>query len=698
MPFEQCAITMPVNGGVQMCRQTYQQVAFAALTLAISPKRARRPQSVAALRSPMDLESTHEGGAQLDAHGSLPVGAPGSPERPTRWATVAVGAVLILALASRGWVAWRGYFYLDDFAFMAMAAHHSLFDLGYLLTPYNSQFMPGAHLWVWLLTRSMPFQYGGVVVVTMTLQLVLDLSFYTLLRRLFGPSPATLLPFAVFVLSPLTLPGTLWWAAALSQLPQQLAMVAVLLAHVAYLRTGRVRHGLYGVLALVAGLLFAEKTLLVIPLLGALTVLFFAVGSALNRIRMVLIDHRRVWLAYGAVVLVYGTYVVSHIPHPVRRPDQGSTVVQLGLESLVRAVVPALLGGPWTWVQIGYAGALADPGPFACGVALGLAVLVVGGTCLVNRNAWRGWTLAAGYGLVNLVVLAFSRAAVIGPIVGDEYRYVTDVTMVAALGIALSTVPIAGRWRWRQGDPLTPRPSVRQWLRSPGVHEIVAALPRPSKTAVIATTTIAFAASATWSTLAYDQFWHPNPARRWVQTATSQIATADPAVVLADAYVPGPVAWALLGSYARVGQVLSPMTRPPRILDHGFASDRLSVLDSSGHLHPAVVEGVSARQGPVRGCGWRLGADPVVIPLQRRTLPFVWTMRIGYLSSGSSTAILTVGGHRTDVSFHAGLGAAFMVVDGAVDTVAVSSLSGGATVCADSVTIGRALPEDGTRP
>jgi hypothetical protein len=611
---------------------------------------------------------------------------------------LAVGAILVLSLVTRGWVAWRGYFYLDDFAFMAMAAHHSALDLGYLLTPYNSHLMPGAHLWVWLLTRTMPFQYGGVVVVTLTLQLVLDLAFYTLLRRLFGAAPAILLPLAVFVLSPLTLPGTVWWAAALNQVPQQLAMVAVLLAHVAYLRTGRRRDGLYGALALVAGLLFSEKTLLVLPLVAGLTVLFFTEGSAPRRLRTAVLRHRTVWLAYGVVALPYAAYYVSHVPSPARQPGQGSAIAQLGLESLVRAVIPGLLGGPWTWVQIGYAGALADPGPFACAVAFVIAVAVVGGSCLVNRNAWRGWALAVGYGLVNLCVLVFSRAAFIGPVVGDEYRYVTDVAMVVALGFALATVPIVGHW---QSGPVTapaPRDSLGAWLRSPSVHEVVTVLPRPPKAAVLGAATVTLAASATWSTVAYDQFWHPNPARPWVQTASAELASADTGAVLADGYVPQQVAWALLGQYATVGQLLSPLRHRPRTLASGPAADDLVVLDATGHLHRATVDGIAARKGPVRGCGWRLGGGPVTIPLQRETLPFRWTMRIGYLSSSATSAVVSVRGHHTTVAFHAGLGAVYVVVDGAVDSVDISALRGGGTVCTDELTVGNAVPADGAQP
>ena len=43
-----------------------------------------------------------------------------------------------------GWLGFRGYFYLDDFAFTGRAATNSVFDLHYLMVSYNSHQMPGS--------------------------------------------------------------------------------------------------------------------------------------------------------------------------------------------------------------------------------------------------------------------------------------------------------------------------------------------------------------------------------------------------------------------------------------------------------------------------------------------------------------------------------------------------------------------------
>lgn len=635
-----------------------------------------------------------------------PVGGSASADsRPRRSAQLADGrglgtaaaVVLVIGLLLRTWVGWRGFFYLDDFVFTARAATHSLFDASYLLEPYNSHLMPGSYVWVWALTRLLPFNYAAVVVTSMLLQGVLGVMFYVLLRRLFGSTLLVLVPFTVFVLTPMTLPANLWWAAALNQLPQQLALVGLLLAHVTYLRTGRTARGLLGPLVLLGGLAFSEKTLLALPMLFAFTVLFFAPGRALPRLRDVLVRHRVVWAGYVVVAVPYVLYYVAAVPSPARQPGTGASVVQLGMESFARAVVPALLGGPWHWAQIGYAGALADPSPFASAVALVVLTGVVAGSCLARRGAWRGWALALGYAVTNLVLLVVSRAAFIGPVIAGEYRYVTDVALVTALGLALAVIPLSGGWRAGRAATLEQRPALRRWLATDPVRELLDELPRPRPAVWVAVTVTALTVSAAWSTLSYDQFWRINPARPWVETARSELSGYTTPPVLADSYVPQEVAWALLGDYATVSHVLSPLPTPPRTLADGPTSDSLSMLDDRGRVRSATVSGVSARPGPRRDCGWRVSGRPVSVPLQRSTLPFSWTVRVGYISSATTKGAVTIGGTRTPVVFHSGLGAFFLRAHGAVDEVRLETAGDGAVVCTDDITVGAPVPVPETR-
>jgi hypothetical protein len=611
-------------------------------------------------------------------------------------------ALLALQLVVRGWISLRGFFYLDDFVFTGRAMEYGPFDARYLFTAYNSHVMPGGFLWAWLTTRLFAYSYPAVVIGCLALQLAVGWAFFVLLRRLFGARPLILVPFAAFLLSPITLPGSLWWAAAMSQLPQLLAMAAILLCHLRYLRSGRFRAGLAGPLVLAAGLLFSEKTLLALPLLAVLHVGYFAGGPFLGRLRTAFSGHWRVWAGYAAVALPYLVYYAVAVPSPARRPADGSSIVQLVQESFVRAVIPGILGGPWRWSQIGYAGALADPSPFACALALAAAAAVVVGTCVVFRRAWFAWAGALGYCLLDLALVALSRGTFIGPVIADEYRYVTDTALIIALALAFALMPVAGSWPAAQPQRLERRVLGWRWLASPELAELKRSLPKVSTGPAVALTVGALAASSLYSTAGYDQFWRINPARAYLTNARADLADAPEGVVLADTFVPARVAWPLLGRYARTPQILSPLPHAPAGLGVGSAAAALYVVTETGHLERAVVPGLRAAHGPVADCGWRarVGA-PADITLPRTTLPWDWTVRVGYVSDATGPARVTVGNRTTPVTVRAGAGQFFVSATGRFDRIRLEVLAGpggaSADMCTDDVTVGVPVPAGGSR-
>jgi hypothetical protein len=626
-----------------------------------------------------------------------------SSPRPRQALVWTALAVLAVQLTVRGWVAFRGYFYLDDFVFTGRAMQFRPFDPQYLFTAYNNHVMPGGFLWAWATTRLLPYSYPAVVTVCLLLQLAVGWGFFVVLRRVFGGNPLILVPFTAFVLSPITLPASLWWAAALNQLPQQLAMVGVLLCHLRYLRTGRVLAGLAGAAVLVAGLLFSEKTLLVVPLLLAMHLAYFAAGALLPRLRAVVVGHWRVWVAYAAVAVPYAAYYAVAVPSPAREPAAGASILQLAQESFARAIVPGILGGPWRWSQIGYAGALADPSPFAAGLALVVAAGVVGGTCLLHRRAWFGWAVALGYCLTDLALVALSRATFVGPLIADEYRYVTDTALVVSLALAFALMPVAGSWRAADPQPLERRRPGWSWLSTTEASELRRALPRPPVGGVVALAVVALAASALFSTVAYERFWRINPARPYLENARADLAAAPRGIVVVDAFVPAEVAWPLLGRYARTPQILSPLPNAPAGLTTRPAGGPLYVVAPDGHVRRALVPGMRARPGPVRGCGWlaRPGR-PAQILLPRTTLAWDWTVRVGYLSQSVGPARLTIGNHTTPVTLGAGAGELYVAATGAFDRVRLDVLStpdgGPGSVCTDDVTVGVAVPAESGRP
>lgn len=635
---------------------------------------------------------------------ATPAGVPAEPvptpvrdwltARPGRPVVVAAAAILALQLVVRGWLGYRGYFYLDDFAFTGRAAASSVLDHHYLLLSYNNHLMPASFAWVWVLTKLAPLNFGVVTSVDIVLQLVLGLVYLRLLRALFGTRPAILVPFAVGTLSAISLPAFLWWAAALNQLPEQLAMVTALLCQVRYLQSGRARRGLLGAVAVLGGLLFSEKSLFIAPLVVAFTVLYESDRGPWGRVVTSWRRHRLVWLGYLLVVVPYTAYYLLAVPSPTRSGADGAALGQLATASFGHAVIPGLLGGPWTWTPIGAAGALAGPHDFARVLALVAFAAIVAGSVAARRRAAWGWALAFGYAVMNLTVLAVSRATFVGPVIGDEYRYVTDVAIVAAIGGALSLLPLAGPWA--RGGPVTL--PTRHWVgrarASTTARELAGALPRVREPVVAGVLVVAFATSATITSIGYDRYWRVNPARPYLTTLQEQLRAIPRGQMLADQRVPGDVAWALLGDYALQSRIL--LAALPDIgrhfLEPGQTAEDLHVVDQDGRIQRGAIDGVHAAPGPAGDCGWRLGSEPVDITMRPASWPGYWTVRIGYLASAATTATVTAGNTTLTVPFQRGLGSVWFLTSGTVASIQVSGLSSAATVCTNDVSVGTPVP------
>jgi hypothetical protein len=611
----------------------------------------------------------------------------------------AAGLVLVQALL-RGWTCVRGYFYLDDFVFTGRAMEFPPWSPEYLLEPYNSHLMPGAYAWAWVTTHAFPLGWLPVALVMLALQALVSYLFYRLLVGVFGRRPAILAPLALLTLSPLTLPASLWWAAALNQLPQQLSMVAVVLLHLRHLRTGRLRYAVGAAAALAGGLLFSEKSLLALVLAVGLTLLYFTAGGPVHRVVETLRRHWTAWLLLAAVALPYLWYYRTHVPTPLRPPAAGHDVLELGLQSVFRATLPGLVGGPWQWSPIGYAGGLADPNGLLVLVAATAAAAVVVGTTAANRGAGRAWLLLGAYALVNLVLLAGSRATLVGPIVGTEYRYQTDLALVAALALAFATMPVRGDWRLATPDPLRPRATTRAWFldhvwtpaRSVG-------LVGPGGGPVLAVAAVGlFVVGSMWSTIAYDGLWVRNPARPYVTTLAADTAAMPDGTLLADAAVPDEVAWGLIGPYNRLSHVTAPFLVADRVLTPGQSGAAIALPDGSGRLDIASVSGVRAAPGAEPGCGWLLGPEPREVRLASTAPDPVAVVRMGYIADHATTLTVRAGATTVRVPVAEGLGTAFLAVEGPVDALSVDATGDTTRVCTDDISVGAPVPVPGTAP
>ena len=614
---------------------------------------------------------------------------------PGRSILVAATVLMALQLLVRSYVKFGNWFIADDLAFIGRAQTMPFWSSQYLFAGWNGHFMPGAFVEVRVLNALWPMNYLPVGLVDLGLQLLVDVLVYRLLVALFGRRPAILVPLAVYLFSPMTLPAFAWWAAALNQLPGQAALAGVLLAQVRYHRSGRLRYGLLGAVTALAGLMFSEKVLLAVPCVLALTLFYFTDGEPLHRTRSALVRHWRVWAAYLCVVAPYAVFYAIHVPSPVGRPSNLSLTLDTVGTSLTHAVLPALFGGPWNWTPIGLiagVGGIAEPGAALVPVTI-VSALIVWWSILRRRRAVFAWVIILGYEGVNAVLLGLTRATWVGPFIGAEYRYSTDACIVFVVFGSMAFLQTQGRFV-HPAQRLVPR----NWLSGQGAGKggrwPVSFGAGQVEVATAGTLVCMLVVSGLISTMRYDSTWRLSTIRNYFDVARSDVAAKSHPITISDGAVPENIESALFGKWAFTSNLMAGFTPKPSFLTRGASTDRLYTFDNAGHLHEATVDGFRNKPGPEPRCGWRVSQAARTVPLQLTTMPWLWTARIGYIASEDAQTTVTVGAVTSRVTIKAGLHALFVMGEGAIDTVSFTGLTNGA-LCTDDIAVGfvKALPD-----
>lgn len=595
-----------------------------------------------------------------------------APDRPV----LAAGYGLVLVqLLLRGWVKLGGWFVGDDFSFMGRA--FSLpFDLHYLTEGWHGHFMPGAFAQVRVFMALWPFEYVPVALFDLALQALTSVLMLRLLVNLFGARHEILLPMAFYVLTPMTLPAFLWWAAGLNQLWGQLAMVFMLLAHLRYHRAGRLRDGLLGVAAMVFGLLFSEKLLLMAPVVAAMTLFWFTPGRPLPRLMTALQSHKAVWAAYGTVVVGYVLFYRMTVPAPLRNSDNWTVTVQTIGTGLVDAVVPAVFGGPFTWHPMDFGG-IADPQRGLVIVLLMAVALIIWISVWRAARASFGWIVVFGYHVINAAILGATRASWVGAVAGTEYRYHTDLAVIIATFAPMAFLPLLPGAQRGVVQKLRPRrPAQLTVPFSPGVTG-----------AMVTLLTI----SCTISTMAYDPLWRGNRERPFFENVARDLRSVDHPITVND-YQMLP-----LFGYTETYRLLRGFTPVPDVLRPGASAERVFLPDPEGNLRLGKVEGFRNKEGPEPGCGYRLGSKPTNVPLDLKTMDWAWTARINYVATYPNEISVTAGKVTTKLPIKAGAHSVFVIAQGAIDKVSFSAVPFG-TICVDDIEVGNLVPTPGTSP
>ncbi|WP_181407726.1 hypothetical protein [Nocardioides sambongensis] len=581
----------------------------------------------------------------------------------------AAAALIVLQTVLRGAILARGYLTQDDFNMTRLGSAPMSTDL--LLQEYAGHIWPGNFLSAWVHARTGPLEWWQFVAEILVLQLVAAAMAWLVLCRLIPGAPARLPLLALALFSPLTWWPTAWWAAAIGFLPLTIALFTAVWAFLVYLQDGRA-WAPYAVMgAVVVGLQFQERAVLICLVLGFVAVALHP-ARGLRAVRGALRDD---WPLWTGLVLILGCYLVAHRE---LAPGGGSEIgsVQEGARlfgNLIgRTIIPGLVGGPWR--PAGQLGVIIEPS--ASAVVAGWLVVILVCAWSVRRGGpavlW-GWGLIAAFMVVDALMLAIGRTGTaLTDLIGLSPRYGADVVPVAAIALALVVRAV----RSRERPPAAGSRRRARWALGVTVVYLASS-----------SVTMAYIADNTLN----------RTDREYVANLRSDLR-ADPDVTLVDTSPPQDIMTFLFESDARVSTLIGLAPEEP-VFDQ--PSYDLRIAGQDGHLRPVDLLTPETAVPPAgRPCGFQVTALGTTIPLPASIEGDPLVVDLDYFTSVTGSVRIEAG-DTTAVAPLRDAARLQVVVRGDVDGVRLTleqelgdtSAEATGVVCATGVAVGYPVPE-----
>jgi hypothetical protein len=587
------------------------------------------------------------------------------------------GLGLIAAqLALRFWAVWGSWFQFDDVVFISRLLGRP-WSWSLVAQGYGGHLMPGGFTLTWLFTRIDPLGFHPYAATLVGLQAVASLGMFALLTSLFGRRPAVLVPLSLYLFTAVTFPAFVWWAAGVNQLFLQIALGWGLLAHLRYLRTGRLRWVVVTALVVAGCLLFYEKVLFVYVAVAWLTLAYFVQGSSIGQ-RLVQV-WQRFWPAVTVHVALVAAYVAWYLVAARGSASSGagtSDLLALTGNMVGKSWLPGVLGGPLQWTVLTGPFQIVDPGPLIVTVSVLVIALVVGAIATTFSRSWRAWTLPVAFILLDIALLQSARAGAVGPISGLELRYVTELGLVTPLALAAACLPILG------APEQVERRRAHRFLDD---RELVGAA-----TALVC-------ALGIFSTVQYADHWRDSTqSRTFFANADRTLGSSGDPTPLANVSVPQYLMWGF--DYPRnttryvLGMFADRMTFPDVSLDH------LYVVGDDGRVAPADVTPLITSTAPRTGrCLARVPAHgSASLPLSQPIHGSGAWARMSYVAHRPTTLQVTTGDETRTVELGSGFRNVYLQMNGDFDRVTLSRASGRGSLCIGDLVVGFAVPVETT--
>jgi hypothetical protein len=594
--------------------------------------------------------------------------------------TLAAVGMIAVQLVWKAVVLGHFYFWQDDFDYFDRALEHGL-SWQYLTTLQAGHLDPGPFTLSWVLSRISLYNWTYVCVVLLVILLASGLALLRLLRTLFGNRPAILIPLAIYLVSPLTVPGLVWWSNSIEAVPLALATFMALDAHIRYVRTKRLRHVIAAAVWMLVGMLFFEKGMVLPFLLFAMTSAFFVEGRWIVAALRATARYWKAWLLYAVPTVGYSGVFAYLLTRPGAVPGKrGAPQDVLGfMTDLVKyTFVPGAFGGPWHWFP-NKVEAFAAP-PTALIWLSFLAAIVIVAVSIWNRKyAWRAWAILAVWVVVaDMVPIIVGRLVLTNrtflPFLALDTHYAADAVPILAICLGLAFWPVVGQPDLR-----------RHRSRYPEVRQMA-----PVVTGIALS---AFIFGSIWSVQSYVTVTTTQPGRAFITNARQALAQVPRGTPIVDQLASSNLMSALLlGPYGYDDEVLGKMApgkvRWIRQPDGTIAN--LKVFAPDGSLWPAAVVGVYNKPIPRnRGC-WPATGENISVPLQSvaTVTNGPYTLRISYASSLAQQVEVYFGGRWQQVALKQGLNTAYLPVQGSGSSVLVTTPGNNRMLCVGSIAVG----------